>query len=79
MLHNYGYAALEPLSRQGALGPNFLWCADLQQEAKECLYVDIHHYTGKFSKTLAEAIGRMSLERGILKPAGLELVPAAAR
>jgi hypothetical protein len=79
VIHNYGYAALEPIARQGALGPNFLWCADLQQDAKEALYVDIHHYTGKFSKRLAEAIVRMILEREILKPVGLELAPAAAR
>jgi hypothetical protein len=37
-------------------GTNFLWCADLQHDARECLYVDSVHYAPGFSKTFAEAI-----------------------
>jgi len=72
----YGYPEMERLYKNGAFGPDFLWCADLQQDEKECLYVDGHHYTAKFSKKLAEAISQMCLQRKILQRAGLESEPA---
>ncbi len=77
--HAQGYSAMEALSVAGFLGTNFLWCADLQQDEKECVYVDVHHYTAKFSRKLADAVCRMSLERGLLKPAGLEPLPGSAQ
>ena len=73
--HARGYESLERIYKADALGRNFLWCANLQQDEKECLYVDIHHYTAKFSKKLADSVCRMCIERGIIKEAGLETQP----
>jgi hypothetical protein len=47
-------------------GPHFLWCADIQQDRAEPLYVDGHHYTAAFSKVFAESIVRGCLERDLL-------------
>jgi hypothetical protein len=46
--------------------PNFLWCADLQEHAQKCLYVDVCHYNKEFSKEFAEEICRLSLQRKLL-------------
>ena len=61
-----GYRQMRALYDRGALGTNFLWCADLQADEHECLYVDLYHYTAKFSKKFGEAIAALSLERGLL-------------
>lgn len=46
--HLYGYGEMLKYYQQGLCGSNFLWCADIQQDEKECLYVDANHYTAKF-------------------------------
>jgi hypothetical protein len=61
-----GYPQMRALYDRGALGKNFLWCADLQAGEHECLYVDICHYTAKFSEKFGEAIAALSLERELL-------------
>ena len=61
-----GYPQMRALYDRGALGTNFLWCADLQADEHECLYVDFYHYTAKFSEKFGEAIAALSLERGLL-------------
>ena len=65
-LHAVGYPQMRALYDSGALGTNFLWCADLQADEHECLYVDLYHYTAKFSEKFGEAIAALSLERGLL-------------
>jgi len=50
----------------GAMGTNFLWCADLQSSEQECLYVDNCHYTGGFRKKIVSAISLMCVERNLL-------------
>jgi len=52
------YAALDRLraSTPARLGSNFLWLGDLQREERQPLYVDRLHYTGAFSRRIAEAI-----------------------
>ena len=57
--------------RDGEFGPNFLWCADLQEHETECLYVDNHHYTASFTAKLADQIVEMCRERALLQEAGL--------
>jgi hypothetical protein len=69
---NAGYAMMEQVFQTGALGTNLLWCADLQQGEKECLYVDECHYTAKFSRKIATTIVQMCLERGLLTGSGVE-------
>jgi hypothetical protein len=46
---------------------NFIWCGDLQRDARECLYVDSVHYTAKFSRAFAEAIVERCQARGLLQ------------
>lgn len=65
-LHAVGYPQMRALYDRGALGTNFLWCADLQADEHECLYVDFYHYTAKFSEKFGEAIAALILERELL-------------
>jgi hypothetical protein len=50
---------------------DFLWCADLQENEHECLYVDMVHYNAKLAKKLAEEICRLCLERHLLSGHGI--------
>lgn len=78
-VHAVGYVQMQALFDRDMLGTNFLWCADLQANERECLYLDIHHYTAKFSEKFADAIGRMSFEKGLLKRGPSSRQPAATR
>ncbi len=40
----------------GKLGTDVLWLADMQENARENLYVDSVHYTAAFSKEIAGRI-----------------------
>jgi hypothetical protein len=77
--HAVGYPQMRALYDRGALGTNFLWCADLQADEHECLYVDICHYTAKFSEKFGEAIAALSLERGLLPRAAIMSGPPSAQ
>ena len=52
----YGYARMAKIIEKEPLGTNFLWCADMQHDAQEPLYVDAWHYSQSFSKRFAEVI-----------------------
>jgi len=47
---------MEKLTKTGRLGKNFSWCADIQEDLKQPLYVDSVHYSSYMSKLLAENI-----------------------
>jgi len=49
---------------------NFLWLAVIQEGSTEPLSVDAFHYTGMFSKRLAEHIGWFLLACGLLTSRG---------
>jgi hypothetical protein len=68
--HVAGYSEMAKLAGAGSLGTNFLWCADIQEHEKECVYVDVHHYTARFAKKFAEIIFQMCVDRGLLRKAG---------
>ncbi|HEX8071502.1 MAG TPA: SGNH/GDSL hydrolase family protein [Pyrinomonadaceae bacterium] len=59
----FGYPLMAEFVQRNPLGDNFLWCADLQEHAPEPLYVDITHYSGQMSRTLAEHIFALMKER----------------
>lgn len=61
------YAEMEASLARQPPSSGFVWCADLQREAKECLYVDSVHYTEKFCRQFAEAIVTRCAEKGLLK------------
>ena len=57
------YEGMKELMTTNDLGTNFIWCADLQRDAKELLYVDSVHYNPEFCRRFAEAIVTRMLER----------------
>ena len=73
--HVRGYEAMERWFKAGQMGEDFVWCADLQENARECLYVDAHHYTARFSRQLATELCRQLEARGTLRALGLEPAP----
>ena len=64
--HLYGYGEMLKYYQRGLCGSNFLWCADLQQDEKECLYVDANHYTARFCEKIAQNIAQMASKAGLL-------------
>jgi hypothetical protein len=56
MFSRYGYPLMKSYTDDHAQGANFLWAADLQQDHRRPLYVDQVHYTGEFSRQLADFI-----------------------
>jgi hypothetical protein len=51
-----GYAAMDGIVKGTGMGRDFAWCADIQEKFKEPLYVDLLHYTSKFSGEVAKCI-----------------------
>ncbi len=62
----YGYRYIAKLIQEKPLGDNFLWCADIQEQLREPLYVDKVHYSAKMSEILAINIANLLLERNLL-------------
>jgi hypothetical protein len=75
--HAAGYPQMEQRWKDRKLGGHFIWCADLQRDETECLYVDATHYSGKFSKKLAQAIVQRGVQSGLLTQLGLQASPSA--
>jgi hypothetical protein len=47
------------------LGGNFLWLADIQEQSRESLYIDLIHYSPPFLKELATHIDSQLAELGL--------------
>jgi len=62
----YGYKAMAKFKNKNTFGENFLWCADIQQDMKEPLYVDKVHYTAMFSKRFALFVADLLIDRKLL-------------
>ena len=52
----YGYVYMEQYVKKNNLGSNFIWLANIQENLKKPLYVDIDHYSAQMSFTLAKEI-----------------------
>ena len=52
----YGYEVMENYVRKNNMGKNFLWLADIQEDVKKPLYVDIDHYSAELSEEIAKRI-----------------------
>ena len=61
----YGYIRMSELNDENLLGDNFLWCADIQKDRKEPLYIDQVHYSPAFTKQFAKAIVDLLIERDL--------------
>jgi hypothetical protein len=68
MLAVDGYPCMRKRMEKGALGDNFLWCADIQENVKQPLYVDKVHYTADMSSRLAKEIAQQMQTRNLLPP-----------
>jgi hypothetical protein len=66
LFSKYGYPYMVKYSKKNPLGDTFLWCADINADAKETLYLDSVHYNDKMSKKFANGIFNLMLERNIL-------------
>jgi len=56
MYSKYGYTYMEEFIKNNDIGNNFLWLADMQEELKKPLYIDIDHYSPWMSKEIAMRI-----------------------
>ena len=55
-LSEQGYRYMVEYTKKNDLDKNFLWCADIQENLREPLYVDQAHYSAKMCRILAETI-----------------------
>lgn len=53
----FGYKRMAEYIETNPPGKNFIWGADLQQDAEGPLYIDIAHYSAGFSRKIAVTIG----------------------
>jgi phage shock protein PspC (stress-responsive transcriptional regulator) len=51
-----GYELMAEAVRSNPLGKNFIWCADIQKDLKEPLYVDAYHYSAKMTRMVTHHI-----------------------
>ena len=51
-----GYPAMRAVYDRDEMGDDFIWCADIQENAQKALYVDLIHYTANFSKEISGCI-----------------------
>ncbi len=61
-----GYQQMAQLRRTNAPAPEALWLADMQENAREQLYVDAVHYTAKMCGQIAAEIARFMRERSLI-------------
>ena len=62
-----GYAHFAGLLKKRPLGKNFLWCADMQENLSEPLYVDRVHYSAWMNRLIAHRIAELMIERRLLR------------
>jgi hypothetical protein len=77
MYSRYGYGLMRRRLDAHPIGENFLWCADIQEDSQELLYVDLLHYSPDLNRRLAETIVRLVSERKLIGSAGKREVRAA--
>jgi hypothetical protein len=63
-LHRVAYPLMAERRKAGALPANFAWCADVQEGAREMLYVDQLHYRPPVMQRIADCMVRHMLAAG---------------
>jgi len=58
-----GYEHMANVLRSRPWESNFFWCADLQRDARQPLYVDGEHYSAQFSRQIASHIADLLVAR----------------
>jgi hypothetical protein len=61
-----GYPKVAALYRSGSLGPNVVWCADLQERLREPLYIDTVHYSPRMARRVARCLTKAVTRRHLL-------------
>jgi hypothetical protein len=51
-----GYRLMAERNRSGAMGGDFVWCADVQKDSKKPLYADAVHYSSEMNLMIARRI-----------------------
>lgn len=73
MYSQYGYSFMEEFRKKNNLGKNFLWLADIQENIRKPLYIDIDHYSPEMSNIIANKISEFLLANAkVLKGGGHE-------
>jgi len=67
---NDAYRHMAAYVQDHPLGNNFIWCADVQEESREPLYVDRYHYTAKLASMVADCIASGMIARGLTASPG---------
>lgn len=62
----YGYPLMKQRFDKNTLGWNFIWCADVQENVKKLLYVDLVHYSPELNHMIATCIARQISERRLV-------------
>jgi hypothetical protein len=70
----YGYRLMRRRLDVEPIGENFLWCADIQEDARELLYVDLVHYSPDFNRKLADTIAQQVSARKLVDAAATRAV-----
>ena len=65
-LSRVGYPRMRRRADAQPPGEHFVWCADIQRDVQELLYVDQVHYSPDMSRRLARCIADAMVERGLL-------------
>jgi hypothetical protein len=63
----YGYRYMADRMDEASVQGNFLWCADIQENLAEPLYVDKVHYTARMSALVASTISDGLVGHGLLQ------------
>ncbi len=61
----YGYKFMEEYVKKHNLGTHFLWLADIQQDMKKPLYIDIDHYSPEMSSEIAKYIYNFLISKNL--------------
>ncbi len=63
----FGYPRMADYTRTHPLGANFIWCADMQEDLHELLYVDQVHYAPSMSQRIAGCIADSLQQRQLIQ------------
>jgi hypothetical protein len=69
-LTRVGFPRMRRYATRHPLGDDFVWCAEIQRDARELLYVDQVHYSPALSREVAACIVDRLVERRLLPGAG---------
>ncbi len=69
-LTRVGYPRMRQYTARHPLGEDFIWCAEIQRDARELLYVDQVHYSPALSRQVAACIVDGLVERRLLPVTG---------